>query len=228
MATYLQGVTDYIPQIQPFKPDLNFYQGVLETKQAQYKAGYDQLNNIYGTMLNSELSRTDNNERRDQFFNKIQTDIQKISGLDLSRNENVEAAQKVFQPIIDDKYILKDMSFTKTYRREQGKADAFMNCTDEKKCGGKYWEGGVRALDYQRQDFMDADIDQSLGYQNPTYTPYVNVYKKAMDFAKDMGFDTKTVSWSEDGRYMITKTNGEPFTVTYTIDARVKDSGINR
>lgn len=220
MATYLQGVTDYIPQIQPFKPDLNFYQGVLETKQAQYKAGYDQLNNIYGTMLNSELSRTDNNERRDEFFNKIQTDIQKISGLDLSRNENVEAAQKVFQPIIDDKYILKDMSFTKSYRREQGKADAFMNCTDEKKCGGKYWEGGVRALDYQRQDFMDADIDQSLGYQNPTYTPYVNVYKKAMDFAKDMGFDTKTVSWSPDGRYMITTKNG-PQMVTGLTDAFV-------
>ena len=220
MASYIQGVTDYIPQIQPFKPDLNFYQGVLETKQAQYKAGYDQLNNIYGTMLNSELSRTDNTERRDQFFNKIQTDIQKISGLDLSRNENVEAAQKVFQPIIDDKYMLKDMSFTKSYRREQGKADAFMNCTDEKKCGGKYWEGGVRALDYQRQDFIEAGIDQSLGYQNPTYTPYVNVYKKAMDFAKDMGFDTKTVSFSPDGRYMITTKNG-PQMVTGLTDAFV-------
>lgn len=220
MATYLQGVTDYIPQIQPFKPDLNFYQGVLETKQAQYKAGYDQLNNIYGTMLNSELSRADNTERRDQFFNKIQTEIQKISSLDLSRNENVEAAQKVFQPIIDDKYILKDMSFTKTYRREQGKADAFMNCTDEKKCGGKYWEGGVRALDYQRQDFMEADLDQSLGYQNPMYTPYVNVYKKAMDFAKDMGFNTKNVTWTEDGRYMITTKNG-PQMITGLTDSFV-------
>jgi predicted transcriptional regulator len=220
MATYLQGVTDYIPQIQPFKPDLNFYQGVLETKQAQYKAGYDQLNNIYGTMLNSELSRADNTERRDQFFNKIQTEIQKISSLDLSRNENVEAAQKVFQPIIDDKYILKDMSFTKTYRREQGKADAFMNCTDEKKCGGKYWEGGVRALDYQRQDFMEADLDQSLGYQNPMYTPYVNVYKKAMDFAKDMGFNTKNVTWTDDGRYMITTKNG-PQMITGLTDSFV-------
>lgn len=220
MSTYITGVTDYIPQIQPFKPDLNFYKGVLDTKQAQYQAGYDQLSSIYGTMLNSELSRTDNTERRDEFFNKIQTDIQKISGLDLSRSENVDAAQKVFQPIIDDKYILKDMSFTKTYRREQGKADAFMNCTDEKKCGGKYWEGGVRALDYQRQDFIEAGIDQSLGYQNPLYTPYVNVDKKAMAFAKEMGFDTKTVSFSPDGRYMITTKNG-PQMITSLTDAFV-------
>jgi hypothetical protein len=230
MATYLQGVTDYIPQIQPFKPDLNFYQGVLETKQAQYKAGYDQLSNLYGTMLNSELSRTDNTERRDQFFNKIQTDIQKISGLDLSRNENVEAAQKVFQPILDDKYILKDMSFTKSYRREQGKADYFMNCTDPKTCGGKYWEGGVRALDYQRQDFMEAGIDQSLGYQNPMYTPYVNVDQMAQKWAKDMNYKIKLDSLTGDGRYKVTTTNGPQMVTGLTeafVNAFANDPSVN-
>jgi len=119
MATYLQGVTDYIPQIQPFKPDLNFYQGVLETKQAQYKAGYDKLSSLYGTLLNSELTRSDNTERRDKFFTQIQTDIQKVSSMDLSRSENVDAARKVFQPLVDDKFILKGLSLTKPYRNEQ-------------------------------------------------------------------------------------------------------------
>ena len=33
MATYLQGVTDYIPDYQPFQPDLNFYNNYLQTKQ---------------------------------------------------------------------------------------------------------------------------------------------------------------------------------------------------
>jgi hypothetical protein len=221
MATYIQGVTDYIPQIQPFKPDLNFYQGVLETKQAQYQAGYDKISNMYGTLLNSELSRGDNIERRDEFFNKIQSNIQKISSLDLSRSENVNAASKVFQPLIDDKYILKDMSFTKTYRDEQGKAQYFLNCTDEKKCGGKYWDGGVRALDYQRADFIDASIDESLGFQNPTYTPYVDVYKKAMDFAKEMDFNIKTIDFTPDGRYRINTKNG-PAMVTDLTDSFVK------
>ena len=221
MATYIQGVTDYIPQIQPFKPDLNFYQGVLETKQAQYQAGYDKISNMYGTLLNSELSRGDNIERRDDFFNKIQNNIQKISGLDLSRGENVSAAGKIFQPLIDDKYMLKDMSFTKTYRDEQGKAQYFLNCTDEKKCGGKYWDGGVRALDYQKADFVDASIEESLGFQNPSYTPYVDVYKKAMDFAKDMGFNIKTIDFTPDGRYRITTKNG-PAMVTGLTEAFIR------
>lgn len=218
MATYIQGISDYIPQIQPFKPDLGFYQGALQTKQAQYKEGYDKISNLYGTLLNSELSRGDNVARRDEFFNKLQTDIQKVSGLDLSRSENVNAAQRIFQPLIDDKYILKDMSFTKAYNNEQWKANYFMNCTDEKKCGGKYWEGGVRALDYQRADFVKSDLKESMNYQNPTYTPYTNVYKKAMEFAKEMGFDTKNISWSPDGRFIVTTKNG-PSMITGLTDS---------
>jgi hypothetical protein len=208
MATYLSGITDYIPQVQPFKPDLNFYEGVLNKKQAQYEAGYAKLSNLYGTLLNSELSRTDNSGRRDKFFTDIENQIKKISTLDLSKSQNVNAAQKVFQPILDDKYILKDIAFTRSYRNEMNKAQYFMNCIDEKKCGGKYWEGGVRAINYMREDFAKASADESLGYQNPTYTPYVDVYKKAMEFAKEMGFNNQTLSWTDDGRYIIKTKNG--------------------
>jgi hypothetical protein len=208
MATYLQGLTDYIPQVQPFRPDLNFYEGVLSKKQSQYEAGYAKLSNLYGTLLNSELSRTDNSDRRDKFFTDIENQIKKISTLDLSKSENVKTAQKVFQPILDDKYILKDIAFTRSYRNELNKAQYFMNCIDEKKCGGKYWEDGVRAINYMREDFANASADESLSYQNPVYTPYVDVYKKAMEFAKEMGFDNQTISWTPDGRYIVKTKNG--------------------
>lgn len=208
MATYLQGITDYIPQVQPFRPDLNFYEGVLNKKQAQYEAGYAKLSNLYGTLLNSELSRTDNSERRDKFFTDIENQIKKVSSLDLSKTENVKTAQKVFQPILDDKYILKDIAFTRSYRAEMNKAQYFMNCIDEKKCGGKYWEDGVRAINYMREDFAKASADESLSAQNPVYTPYVDVTKKAMEFAKEMGFNNQSISWTPDGRYIIKTKNG--------------------
>jgi hypothetical protein len=209
MATYLQGITDYIPQIQPFTPDLTFYANALQTKQAQYDAGYQKLSGLYGTLLNSEMLRSDNIDRRNDFFNKIDNNIKKISGLDLSKQQNVDAARKVFQPLIDDQYIRKDMAFTKNYRQELDRADAFKNCTDEKKCGGKWWEGGVRALNYKADEFVNANIDETMGFGNPTYTPYVNVYAKAMDFAKEMGFDkAENISFSPDGRYIIKTTSG--------------------
>ncbi len=43
MSTYIQGVTDYIPQIQPFTPDFNFYATALQTMQSQYDTNYKKL-----------------------------------------------------------------------------------------------------------------------------------------------------------------------------------------
>lgn len=208
MATYIQGVTDYIPRLQPFRPDFNFYSNILQTKEAQYQAGYEKLSNIYGTLLNSEMLRDNNINRRTEFFNKIDNDIKKIAGLDLSKQQNVNAAKQVFQPLIDDKYIQKDIVFTKNWRGQQSRAEALKNCTDPKKCGDQWWEGGVRALNYQAEDFKNASQDESLTFGNPTYTPYVNTQQKAMQFAKDMGFDTKTVTFSPDGKFIVTTKNG--------------------
>jgi hypothetical protein len=78
MSQYIQGIVDYIPMIQPFQPDFNLFQNVLQTKDAQYKAGYDKLSSLYGTLLNSPMSREDNLELRNKFFNDISAQIQKI------------------------------------------------------------------------------------------------------------------------------------------------------
>jgi len=101
MSQYIQGVVDYIPMIQPFQPDFNLFQIVLQTKDAQYKAGYNKLSALYGTLLNSPMLREENVELRNTFFNNISSEIQKISSLDLSKTQNVEAAYKVFQPLVD-------------------------------------------------------------------------------------------------------------------------------
>jgi len=231
MATYLQGVTDYIPQYQPFQPDFNFYQGVLQTKESQYQAGYDRLSSVYGTLLNSPMLREGNIERREKFFNQINNDIERMAQMDLSKETNIDAAYKVFQPMIDDDYIMKDMAWTKTYQRELSKAEGFRNCTDEKKCGGKWWEGGVRALNYQAEDFSRSTDDESLKFANARYTPFVNVQKEAFKMAKDMGFNVQNISWSPDGKYIVTTKGGQPmvmplyqfFTGAYGTDAKVMD-----
>lgn len=209
MATYLQGVTDYIPEIQPFQPNLNFYKGVLDTKQAQYQAGYDRISKIYGQLLNSPLTRDINIERREDFFNNINNEIQKLSGVDLSLRQNQDAAYQVFQPLINDQNILKDMAWTKVLRDEYQKSESFKNCTNEEKCGGKWWDGGVQALNFMRMDFANASDEEAMQMGNPYYTPYVNVTDKAFKMAKDMGFNVQSVTWSPDGKYIVTTKGGQ-------------------
>jgi len=97
MATYLQGVTDYIPQIQPFRPDYNFLGNVLQTRQTKYDASKKQISELYGSLLNGPLSKETNIKRRDEFFKVIDNDIKRISGLDLSLQQNVDQAQNVFK-----------------------------------------------------------------------------------------------------------------------------------
>jgi hypothetical protein len=231
MSQYIPGIVDYIPQIQPYKPNLNFYQQVLETKNAQYKEGYQQISNLYGNLLESPMLRTENLELRNKFFNQISSEIAKISGLDLSLSQNVNAAQQVFQPLVDNKYILKDMAYTKRAYSELDKAERFKNCTDEKTCGGKYWDGGVRLIQYQMEDFSKSSAEDSLGFDAPKYVPAVNIGEKAMKFAKDMGFNMQTVSWSPDGRYIVKTKNGtqmiphltDAFLTTFQNDQGARD-----
>ena len=180
MSQYIQGVVDYIPMIQPFQPDFNLFTKVLETKDAQYKAGYDKLSSLYGTLLNSPMSREDNIELRNKFFNDISAQIQKISSLDLSKSQNVDAAYKVFQPLIDNDYILKDMSYTKTAYDEMQRGESLRNCTDPKKCPGQYWDGGARLIQYNVENFKKARREDTLRMQNPRFVPKVN--KAALEF----------------------------------------------
>jgi hypothetical protein len=205
MSQYIPGVVDYVPQIQPYKPDLNFYQKVLETKNAQYQEGYNKLSALYGQLLESPMLRSENVELRNKFFNDIGNQIKKISTMDLSMPQNVEAASKVFQPLIDNKYILKDMAYTQRAYSALEKGERLRNCVD---CKEKFWEGGLRAIQYQMMDFAKSTADQSLNFNAPSYTPYVNLPEKAMKFAKDMGFNISNMSFSPDGRYQIITKNG--------------------
>ena len=155
MATYLQGVQDYIPQFQPFQPDLNLYSNVLQTKQTEYDSAWKSLNNVYGQYFYADLTRDGNIQRKEELLQNIDFNLKRISGLDLSLDQNVEKAVQVFKPFYEDEYLMKDMAWTKNYSNQKGRAEGLKNSLDEKR-RTSYWDGGVRALDYMREEFKEA------------------------------------------------------------------------
>ena len=208
MATYLQGVTDYIPQFQPFQPDLNLYANVLQTKQTQYDTAWKSINKIYGQYFYSDLTRDNNIKRKDELLKNIDFNLKRVSGLDLSLTQNVNQATQVFKPFYEDKNLMKDMAWTKTYNAQRGRAEGFKNSLDEER-REQYWDGGVRALDYMRDEFREASDEEALQFGNVSYTPYVNSIKKAQEIAKEAGLSVEKVEFSPDGRYMVKTKNGE-------------------
>lgn len=207
MSTYLPTSTDFIPQLQPFNPDLNYYSGVLQTKQAQYNEGLSKINSIYGSTLNSPMTAQDNIEKRDKYFRTIQQDIQKVAKMDLSLDQNVESAKTLFDPLLNDKDIVNDMIYTRGANDALSIGEQYRNCVDPDKCNGEYWDEGMQAVHYDIEEFRNATPEQRLRMNAPKFTPKINVTRKAIKAAKDAGFN---VSYDHvEGRYMVTDTNGQ-------------------
>jgi len=207
MATYLQGVTDYIPQIQPFRPDYNFLGNVLQTRQTKYDASKKQISELYGSLLNGPLSKETNIKRRDEFFKVIDNDIKRISGLDLSLQQNVDQAQNVFKGFYDDKYLVSDMVKTKNHMNELEKGENSKYCYDQDKCGGTYNETSMRKLQYKMEEFKATSDDEALNFDMGSYDAYYNWQKDAAKNLKDQGM-TVTQD-SESGHYIVRDKNGK-------------------
>lgn len=208
MATYLQGVTDYIPQVQPFQPNMNLYANVLQQKQTKYDQNWESINNVYSQLIYADLSREDNQERRDELVKAIDFNLKKVSGLDLSLQQNTRQAKQLFTPFYEDKFLMKDIAWTKNFTSEASRALSLKNSKDEKQ-RAQYWDTGMRGMDYRKQEFTEADLQDTLNFGNARYTSYVNTSEKALDIAKKAGLSIESVEFSPDGRWIIKNTNGE-------------------
>ena len=207
MANYIQGAPqDYIPQIQNFKPDLNFYSNVLQTKQSQYDSAYHQINKAYGTLLQAPMLGEDNIARRDKFFKDMEGDVKKISKLDLSQESNVNAAMQAFAPIYNDKDMVNDMVVTKRYQNNLQIGENLKSCIDPDKCGGSYWDVGMAQQQYWAKDFKNATRQERLSMQPPDFAAKIDVEGKMAKFAKELNLDV--VSEQTNGQWIIKQKNG--------------------
>ena len=207
MAIYYPGSNDYISQLQPTAPDIAFDSQVIGGKQAQYDKNHARVSTLYGSILNSPVTREENIRAKDEFFKIIDNDIKRMAGLDFSLNSNVQAAASVFQSIYTNKNIVKDMVWTKNFNNEMNRAEAFKNCTDPDACGGQYWEEGERYMQYKRQEFKNATSAEAMSFSNVKYVPYKNIMNEAIKLAKESGLSIKTDKIL--GSYVVTTKNGQ-------------------
>jgi hypothetical protein len=208
MATYLQGVTDFIPQVQPFQPDLNFYGGLMQAKQNQYDQNWNSLNKMYGQYFYADLTRDKNIEKKDEYLKDIEFNLKRVSGLDLSLEQNVTQATQVFKPFYEDKFLMKDMALTKNYMTQRAKGEGLRNSSNEE-MRKQYWGTGIKYMDYKREEFKNTTDEESMSFGNINYTPYVNTMEKALKIAKDADLNVETVDFSSDGKWIVKKKNGQ-------------------
>jgi len=208
MATYLSGVTDYIPDYQPFQPDLNFYGSLMQTKQNQYDTNWQSLNNLYGQLYGADLTHDQNIKKKDELLKQIDFNLKRVSGLDLSLEQNVTQAMQVFKPFYEDKYLMKDMAYTKNWMNTFNSANALKNSQDDKQ-RKEWWPTGIQGLELRRQMFKDATLEETLNMRNAEYTPFVNAVNEYMELAKKYNVGAVQTLPDQSGLYLVKKKNGE-------------------
>lgn len=207
MATYLQGETGIIPSIQPFDPNINLLANVLQQRDTKFDSNFKQLNKIYNSYVFADLSRTDNLEKRDALAKQIDLDLKRMATLDLSQEQNVNQAIRVFAPLYEDPYIMADMAKTKNYKAARSGAMALNSARDPQQ-RSQYWGEGIQYMDYMMEEFKTMPLEQTLGAPDIKYVPFVNVAEKLDKLAKDNNLNIEVDSFSKDGLYIVTDKNG--------------------
>jgi hypothetical protein len=217
MSTYLKNVQDKVTAVRPPQTDWQFEAQLLSTRQSRYDAGHKKLTDMYGQILNAGLTRDENIQSREEFFKLIDNDLRKVAGIDLSLESSVSQAQNVYSQIYENDYLVKDMVWTKNFQAEMQRADGFKNCVDAEKCGGQYWDEGVKYMNHKRQEFRTASNDESMRTQDAEFIPYNNLMAQAIKDMETAGLDITTMPHPDGtGKWKVTTRNGnqlvEPLT----------------
>ncbi len=210
MATYIPGVQSYMPEMKTFTPDYKFLSSVLDTKTNRYNTNYKQLNDLYSKVVYADLSRGDTKDQRNQYIETLAPKLEKISGMDLSMQQNVDAARGLFKPFYEDDLIVRDMVVTKSYQKDVKYANDLKNSTDRDR-RGMYWDTGIKAMNYQMEDFVNADAKDALNMAVPGYVENADLYNTAQKLLEESKFSEGIIQEMPDakGNFIIRRKNGD-------------------
>ena len=127
--------------------------------------------------------------------------------MDLSLEQNIDAAKGVFTPFFEDDNTVRDIVFTKRYKTELDRFNQFRKSKDEK-IRSKYWDGGIKMLNYSMDDFKTATRDGAMSVQLPELVEKVDLVELGFNALKESGMSVEDVSFTKDGHYIITQKNG--------------------
>lgn len=203
MASYIQPNDYQIYQTAPFLPDKESIGRALMYRQSQYDAGVARIAGIQNNMLNLDVTNLENKARLSEYNTKAKEQLNRMGKADFSQQDNVVAAERVFDPITEDKYILNDIATTTHFRKQFKLADDLK--TKDK--GAAYNEDNLRYVQNSFEKFVTAKGNEQFNVEKREYSPYVDVIANMNKIAKDMGVTVEKDLSAPNG-YIIKQKNG--------------------
>ncbi len=210
MATYIPNLTDSIPDLPAYRPDIGFFQQQMQISSSRYEQGYNQVRGAYDSILNAPLSNNENISARNEYLKQAQDKLKNLSSVDLSLPQNVDAANNVFAPFWQDDKMLIDASITKSTQNEMARGEMLRDSKDPDE-RSQYSETAMQYLSNGLDKLKSATRSDPTSWNNlekRRYVPFVDSNAYWNKQLKDQGFK---VEWDEQrGMQMIHHINGEP------------------
>jgi len=208
MAQYLPYIPETIPEPALYKPDFNFFDRMLQRKQSMFEQGANRVRSAYTSVLNAPLSNKHDILLRDQYMKNAQKQLTKLSSSDLSLMENVNAAESIYAPFWQDKFIVQDAAMTKAYQSEMQK---LISWRDSPKLEEREKYNAISMMDLQNGLSVLQNADRTPegfgAVEMRKAEPFTNIEAYLQKMAKD---DNKEIKYdSPDGPYLIETINGE-------------------
>lgn len=204
MATYLPNVTDVIPEPSLFTPNFTFIDQMLRRRQGLYEQGFSQVNSAYN-FVNRNATNPYSLKVRDTFLMQAKENLKNLATMDLSQQQNVNAARGVFEPFVKNRLVLMDMAYTAHMDQQEAIAESY-----RLKDGGKeFSEDNLQDLRDQRAAFAKDSISSVGNYYSNrrSFTPYYDWNKEFKEWFASYKPDKISID-SKDGLYKITEERG--------------------
>jgi len=195
--------TEYVPI--DYRHDAQF-----EMAEAQQTASnIAVVKSRYEDLLGMDLTNNKSKESLSGFMKNAESELQKISGMNMLVYDNAKKATDIFTPLTDINgqygYIVVDNAFTKKYNSNKNLA------SQAKAKGENYNITADKYLDIQRQRFVNSDdTNQWMYLLNDTsdYVPYYDNNKEMLDLVSKFKPDQFQVD-SPDGKGTIITTKND-------------------
>ncbi len=216
MATYLPGVTDAVPDIPLFSPNMDFYNQMLTRRQSQYEQGIRSIASNY-SQFQGELSDPVNVERRAKFLKEADEQLKNISTADFAIQQNVDAANAIYDPLVKDSAVVFDMYHTRRIRKELSTMEAWDKSDDPKirsKFNKNMYDWVRRDLDALRKGNGNVE---NYKVKNRYATAFMDPQEIINNAIKETGAKFEKDVFGNE--YIVTVTDGKEYYENYKLFA---------
>lgn len=223
MPSYLVSAKESFVPVSLYKPPVEALGDMLRIKQQQYLQGFNAVNSNFNLIQNATITDSTGQlqAQKEKYVADASRQLKDLSKVDLSLPQNVEAANKVFDPMLNDQAFMMNIRGTQHNDAQIQKMYQWRDSKDEKE-RDMYDPAALQHLldDRERLAKAGTDLNKYKEFKFTKAVPFTNIQK----FLDEEAVKEKAEIVRDDpqGPYIIKRTNGSATKINFATWAASK------